>query len=64
MKDMSIMIEGYQISIGYSKISEISKILHFEGIRITSLLDRDIVLPRFDFRVWDDVRKITIRQTV
>jgi len=62
MKSLSITVEGYKIIVSYSKNSEIPEILSFEGRRISSLIDRDIVLPQFDFRVWDDVRKITRTQ--
>lgn len=44
-------------------IHELHDALSFESIRITSLADRQIELPKTDYRKWDADRRITVRIT-
>lgn len=62
MAYLQFITEYYIVSVEYEEEEDIREICKFESDRITSLLDRKIELPRADYRVWDSIRKITIRQ--
>ena len=52
--------EDYVVSVEYETEEDIREIAQFESIRITSLLDRDMKV-KTEFRVWDSIRKISVK---
>ena len=62
MAYLQFITEYYIITVEYEEEEDIRELCKFESERITSLLDRKIELPRADYRVWDSVREITVKQ--
>lgn len=50
----------FSIKVRFTKLGELLRIIDFEGNRIASLLERDL-LPKTETRTWDHVRRITVR---
>ena len=50
----------FEIKVRFTKLGELLRIIDFEGNRIASLLERNL-LPKTETREWDQVRKITVR---
>lgn len=48
----------FEIKVRFTKLGELLRIIDFEGNRIASLLERDL-LPKTETREWDQERKIT-----
>ena len=49
----------FEIKVRFTKLGELLRIIDFEGNRIASLLERDL-LPKTETREWDQIRKITV----
>lgn len=59
--NVKIQIGDSNIKIVYDDFDQLSQILKFEGVRLNSLINRNIQLPEYDVRKWDNKRKITVR---